>query len=311
MLRIGSRALPPGLVTRPPQDWDYIATLDEANEAWGQVPAARRVSFYPINQGKTMLLVKKDEWSPGLMRVEFELAWPGTTAAEILDMAGAGRNDCATLELCLLLKLSHRYLRNSPHFLKTMRDIQKLRLHGVKVPTEWHGLLKRREQETYTYAHPNLDVSKDQFFQAQGALKYVYDHDDIHRAVARSEIGIPAYEFYKEPGAQVKCSRELFEAVPEFRRLNGVIEEAYVLALERSQIPFNYKPDAKWSFDMALQKVCTSITSGWFREYAWEHYDAVQALYDPEYVRRFLRAVHVGRVKRVDGGGASMVPYLS
>lgn len=70
-------------------------------------------------------------------------------------------------------------------------------------------------------------------------------------------------------------------------QLYGVLEEAYVLALERHQIPNNFKPDPKASFDIALEKICTSITSGWFREFAWENYYKVQELYSPNYVTKF------------------------
>ena len=48
---------------------------------------------------------------------------------------------------------------------------------------------------------------------------------------------------------------------------------------------------------MALMKVCTSITSGWFREYAWENYDKVLDLYnelgEDDYVQRFQRNAHL------------------
>jgi hypothetical protein len=75
-----------------------------------------------------------------------------------------------------------------------------------------------------------------------------------------------------------------------------VYEESCVLALERSQIPF---PDAspRKSFEYALMKVCTSITSGFFREWAWEHYDDVLALYNElgenDYIERFKRNRHL------------------
>lgn len=70
-----------------------------------------------------------------------------------------------------------------------------------------------------------------------------------------------------------------------------------MLALERSQIPHagNITPHA--SFLIALQKVCTSITSGWFREFAWEHYHEVRALYRDTYVPRFWEHARLGKVK--------------
>ena len=73
-----------------------------------------------------------------------------------------------------------------------------------------------------------------------------------------------------------------------------------VLALERHQIPNDFRPHPKKSFDMALMKVCTSITSGWFREWAWENYDQVQGLFNPAYVDWFKAGVEDGTVKLME-----------
>ena len=47
-------------------------------------------------------------------------------------------------------------------------------------------------------------------------------------------------------------------------------------------------------------KVCTSITSGWFRQYAYEAYDRVVALdkrQSKTYVQKFKEALEKGLVK--------------
>jgi hypothetical protein len=77
-----------------------------------------------------------------------------------------------------------------------------------------------------------------------------------------------------------------------------VLEESYVLSLERAIVPFELTDydKRKKAFDTALIKVCTSITSGWFRKFAWDNYDDVCALYDQEYVERFWREVEKGNV---------------
>jgi hypothetical protein len=223
-----------------------------------------------------------------------------------------------TIDQLYTLKLSHRYLKNSPHFLKTLDDVEYFRSIGAKVFDE--GWLKRREAETYTYKHPKLNVMKGDFFKGDG-VEYVYDHDDIHKQVAqlthveiydlsqsqwrgyfppeyRAYNPIPAYELYKQPGEEVKCSKLRFFSLPEHVRLYGVLEEAYVLALERSQIPFRGKVDPRRSFDIALMKVCTSSTSGWFREFAWENFRKVEGMYSADYVDRFWAAVDAGRVRK-------------
>jgi hypothetical protein len=177
-----------------------------------------------------------------------------------------------------MLKMSHRYKKNSPHFLKTMQDIRKMREAGAVIQPEHEAFYKHRMDATYWYEHPNLNQSKDEFFNPEDDF-YVYDHDSIHEAIAVGDR--PAYVKYAIDGQEVLSSKKkFFNEVDETTRLFGVYEEACVLALERSQIPNDFKVDRDWSFKKALEKVCTSITSGWFREYAWEHYDEVLAIYE-------------------------------
>ena len=113
----------------------------------------------------------------------------------------------------------------------------------------------------------------------------------------QKRVYVPAYTKYMKDGAQVMTSKDKFFAANEFVRLLGVYEESCVLALERSQIPHDFKPSPRYSFELALMKVCTSITSGWFREYAWENYDKVLDLYnelgEDDYVQRFKRNQHL------------------
>ncbi len=307
MLLIGSRALAiqkPFLLGRTPRDYDLMCTYAEAQafiqeQIQGTGPL-KLDSVYPTSKGKKLI-------AHGPIPCEFEIAWPGSSAEEILEAAaqdpetvytyvpGLGcRVQVASLNLLFLLKKSHRYLKNSPHFLKTMRDYRTMRDCGAVIPSEWQEMYRRREKETYDYSHPNLNVRKDAFFTDLGSLKYVYDHDSIHEAMKTLER--PAYTYFKREGSEVACDRKLFEVAEEKVRLSSVLEETLVLALERSQIP-HPNTDPKKSFDIALMKVCTSITSGWWREYAYEHYDEVQAIYPRNYVQRFWDAVDSGIVK--------------
>lgn len=201
----------------------------------------------------------------------------------------------ADLNTLYALKMSHRFLRNSPHFYKTMADIKLMRKNGLEISPDLKEWYKLRVKETYWYKHPKLNVSKEQFFK-DDSINYIYDHDSIHESVAgRHE---PMYTKYLKPGSEVECDRALWEALPKELKLKGVAEEAYVLALERSQIPFKDKGiDPYDSFKYALMKVCTSITSGWFREFAWENHDEVLDMYDATYVDRFWMDVKAGEVK--------------
>jgi hypothetical protein len=306
MLLIGSRALvannPELEGTRRTVDWDFICTIEQFT-AWHKANKDKLQFAVPTQGGKYYHARGKDG-----MNYEFELAWPGTSAEMLLELYSPSVGNwekpySAINQDLLLIKLSHRYKRNSPHFLKTMSDIKFLRKKiGAERSNHWlnryKDLLTLREAESYDYAHPKLNVSSKDFFNGDG-VNYVYDHDSIHEAVACGTR--PAYKWYMKDGSEVMTSKEKFLACNEEVRLYGVYEESCVLALERSQIPHGLGkeggPSARWSFEMALMKVCTSITSGWFREYAWENYQKVLDLYNElgenDYIERFNKNQHL------------------
>jgi hypothetical protein len=326
MLLIGSRALvannPELEGVRKVVDWDFICTIEQFT-AWHKANKANLQFAVPTQQGKYYHARDKDG-----MNYEFELAWPGTSAAKLLDGYTLNKvGECATAinEDLLMIKMCHRYKRNSPHFLKTMSDIIFLRSKVKDSEYEkWINLLpnqlivKLREEESYNYAHPKLNVSSKDFFNGDG-VQYVYDHDSIHEAVAlmRTENGYeskprPAYTMYMKENSEVMTCKERFFSpfLDDKVRLYGVYEESCVLALERSQIPHGLGkeggPTARWSFEMALMKVCTSITSGWFRAYAWENYHRVMELYnelgEDEYIQRFQKNQHLLKAYEGDYG---------
>lgn len=316
MLLVGSRALAQHMdIGRNPVDWDFIATMDQINY-WYKQNKGNLQFMMPVQSGRYYHARGKDG-----MNYEFEVAWEGTTAHQILNEYGIV-NDVirhtpaiAILEDLYAIKMAHRYKRNSPHFQKTRNDILMMRERLVELNLNPHdaieiypGFFREREKESYPYAHPKLDVDKETFFT--DSVPYKYDHDTIHLTVAllrnAEEGNVPAYTFYMQDGAQVMTSSQKFWQASEQVRLFGVYEESCVLALERSQIPYALERDAdlqgeaptpRKSFLMALEKVCTSITSGWFREYAWENYDKVLDLYEKmgedDYVNRFVANRHM------------------
>ena len=70
-----------------------------------------------------------------------------------------------------------------------------------------------------------------------------------------------------------------------------------VLALERSLVPLPGVLTPKQAFDKALEKVCTSITSGWFRKFCYDNYDSIQAIYNEDFVQKFQTALEQGRIR--------------
>lgn len=310
MLLIGSAALnvwDKGILNRKPCDLDFVTDIDTYECFRAALPQGNIASFGPIQDAKKMVIELRDG-----MVMEFEIAWQGTTAAALLDLVpkdvqtgiidarrliktGFQHILVASPGLCYVLKQSHKFLKDSPHFLKTMRDIQALeRSTTVSISPFYEQWFKARQAETYNYKHPNLSQSKKSFFSGD-QVTYVYDHDSIH--VAMAIYGSPAYTYFKKDGADVAVDRQKWEALPLDIKLASVLEETYVLALERSQIPFKGLKTPRWSFEKALMKVCTSITSGWWRDFAYNHYDQVLARYDETYVDRFWLGVSAGTVK--------------
>jgi len=275
-------------------DIDIVGSYDEVTDF---LRSLKPRSLLPLQNGKK-LVAKFDKPVEvcGIESnvIEADIAWMGSTSEYLLE-------DHDPLEIAYVLKMSHRYLKNSPHFLKTMGDIKFMRRElGAAFTTNaiqnhWDFYLKRME-ETYDYSHPSLNKSKEKFFSGDG-VNYVYDHDSIHESVKICDV--PAYTRFSS--GEVLSSRIRFESLPFEYRLDAVREESMVLAIERSLVPFPGEKTPKEAYLMALEKVCTSITSGWFREFAWENYEEA-ARYDADFAyNRFCRDVINFKVKMYGG----------
>lgn len=294
MYLVGSAALEANKIKDSHKDYDYLCSLQEFD------------NFSEKNKGK-IVLVKKSKFGKtvhlvGSVPLEFEIIDNNPSSIELVrnleenkDYDSVGETKVVKPSIVLMMKMSHRFLRNSPHFKKTMNDIFLLRKLGFEMPSYSKQWLKIREKETYNYSHPSLNNTKDEFFADNF---YVWDHDSIHEAIKLGEQ--PAYELIKQDKAEVNCSKQKFFEQPEEVRLATVYEESCVLALERHQIPNDFKPSPKKSFMIALEKVCTSISSGWWRNYAWENYYKVMALYqnlgESFYIENFKFAEKTGKL---------------
>lgn len=224
---------------------------------------------------------------------EVEIATKNSVAERLLRILT--HNEVRNIDLAYTLKMSHRFLRNSPHFEKTWKDIQALRKLGAKIPDCLNLWYYRRMKETYYYNHPSLNKSKEEFFDTKG-VTYIHDHDSIHEAVAIEDK--PAYQSFL--AGEVKTCQKLFEQQSFDTKLNAVLEEAMVLSIERSLIHVDNPHELEhevWRY--SLMKVCTSITSGWFREFAWENYGLCCKLYYSRvkgFYAKFEHALNNGKI---------------
>jgi hypothetical protein len=300
MLLIGSAALRHYTEDmREPVDYDYICTHEEFEE---QIEFFKTLgvlkAVYPLS-GSSMVAKLKD----GTI-YEFSIAWHGSSNADILeynDKYNYSRG-YASRDVLLMIKLSHRYKKNSVHFHKTMNDIRMLREMGANVnKKKLKAILRKREEETYTYSHPSLMQNKREFFQEVDTF-YKYEHDDIHVAVAVD--GQPAYTKFSKDGQEVAVDKAKWKELDLRTQLLAGLEESYVLAIERSLVPHPNVLTPDQAFLKALEKVCTSITSGWFRQFCWENYDNIVSLHREtedslgSFYLRFKAALADGKIRK-------------
>lgn len=292
MIIIGSNAINKHLKTfrEFPSDVDILCHFDEAIKFINSLDNVKMAK--PINNGKKYI-VKTD------IIYEIEII-QNDIKEELYNYIKNDKNSIhdgiftyPSLNVLYALKESHKYLKNNPHFLKTMKDIKFLRSLNCKIDSDFVDLFKKIEQDTYDYSHPILNQTKSNFFN--DTVKYIYDHDTIHEAVKINER--PAYTYFIKDGSEVLCSKKKFFECSEHIRNSAVLEESYVLALERSIIPHETSFKRKEVFDYALMKVCTSITSGWFRKWSWENYEKVQEMYNDNFVDKFELALKNGLIK--------------
>lgn len=286
MILVGSRALAlvaPHLLNRDPKDFDFVCTEKEA------------LAWLPKLPGKQYR--EGSKWiSESETPCEFDVITPGSSN-ELLDQLVIGNETTfgriPNLDLLFTIKSSHKYKKDSPHFWKTLTDFHRMKAAGAKIRPEYQAFHKLREQESYAkQKHPILMQDKSNFFDA--SVKYVYDHDSIHRAVALQHK--PAYTFFSREGEEVFSSKAKFYQQTREVQLNSVVEESAVLAIERSLVPFPGAMNHKQAWLFALSKVCSSIASGWWREFAYFNVPAILKLYPENYYAKFQEGLAKGIV---------------
>jgi hypothetical protein len=149
---------------------------------------------------------------------------------------------------------------------------------------------------------PSLNKSVSAFFgQSDKFVKSWFVHDDIHKVMAHKDK--PLYEYMQRDPNLAKCDKDLWEAFTFEEKCQCVLEEAYVIALERKIIPFVFGEGTYLSGEQALRwslmRVCTTLTGGWFREFATNNYMEIWELANKEYDIKFLSKVEQGDIKLI------------
>lgn len=129
--------------------------------------------------------------------------------------------------------------------------------------------------EKFPQLKPNLNQSVESFFD--DAVHKRYDHDYLHELFAYEDR--PMYTKLQINPELARCERNLWDNLSYRQKVKCVAEETQVIATERFLVPKDWEYPAKAAYMKALQKVCTTLTSGWFREFALDNYPSVVELF--------------------------------
>ncbi|CAB5351929.1 unnamed protein product [Rhizophagus irregularis] len=186
----------------------------------------------------------------------------------------------APLKILEALKTSHIYWPGD--FYKNISDLHLLRIlldYNKVSPIQplcspqrdelIELMLKTRIKETEIIrgkpgAHINLNMSNEDLLENEDNLfvQTRVPHDYLHELVKYGDHPIYQVKFFKK-GFFYPCSRLYCNYL--------IKEEAMAIALERYLIPM-ISNNQENSYKLALIRICTTLTKGWFRQFASDNY---------------------------------------
>lgn len=170
----------------------------------------------------------------------------------------------------MLIKRSH--LHRPIEFSKHIRDYHFLK-QRLEPDSEYGILLETltaKTKEKYGDKTPKLNKSKQEFFDDY--VTKIYDHDDIHRWTCYYDE--PIYERLKSNKTTVWCEKSKWNELSHDDKIKCVREEAFVIAIERYLLVKEKYPE-RFAFANAVGRICTTLCSGWFRDFAIENWPEI------------------------------------
>ena len=157
-------------------------------------------------------------------------------------------------------------------------------------------------KKAYPQGNPKLNQSNEDFFDDN--VDKVYDHDFLHELYAYEDR--PMFERLKHQGEEDKawCAKDLWERLTLEQKLQCVAEETCVIATERYLVPYNWNFEYKRAYYRSLRKVCTTLCSGWFRDFAIDHFPQILEMYNYDrfaWVKTHLSVMPVYNIKYHNG----------
>jgi len=302
MLIVGSKALKfhfPNLDIKP-KDIDLIGFTWDVERLISELqPASTRrgdgiVTFFDVKN--TDFFDTKN--------IEILIADKSDALKSYLDYEDARRDiKYASTEVLYSLKKSHIHF--PLHFDKHIKDYVLLNKHfnsvdNLKDITKLN--YKETEQRIGKIKTPSLDKKITEFFgQSEKFVEYYFIHDDIHKMVAHKDK--PLYLYMQKDITMAKCEKDMWSEFSFEDKCKCVLEEAYVIALERKILPSIFG-GSKWisskeALNWSLKRICTTLCSGWFRQFATDNYFEIKSFINENYVEDFLEKYNTGKICRM------------
>ena len=308
MLVIGSYALRCYDRDRSVKDIDIAATREEA-EWFIATQLSLPVSDLLITDNGHSISVRQGK----RLLYEFFIATNENSWGKYAKLQGAYNTKelvVATKEVLFSVKCSHIHMPTKlVKFRKHIQDYQWL-LEQVgsdtlsEITTE--HFKHNEEVAGRKLKTPKLAKDSQKFFkESSGPVEYRFIHDDIHDIMAH--YAKPLYTRMQWKGTKsAMCHKVLWDEFSFEDKCRTVLEEAYVIALERKLIPYHFdKTKQEWqpetALDWSLMRICTNLCSGWFRQFACDNYKQIREFINPKYHVRFFQAYNRGEIE--EGGG--------
>ena len=235
---------------------------------------------------------------------EYEIAEPNSSGEDYLNYCKTLNQDdvfdTAPPEVLFSIKKSH--INQNIKFKKHIIDYHFLINKNI-TDDKISDITTKRKKETdirLKSKTPVLKQSLDAFItESQKVLNRLYDHDDIHTIV--SHYNEPLYLKLQKIGSDVFCSKDLWNLFSTEDKILCVLEEAYVLAIERRIVPMLFQagtPTTSYkAIEFAIIKIATTLSSGWFRDFTILNFFKILDKIDTNKIDIFIDELEKGNVK--------------
>lgn len=205
-----------------------------------------------------------------------------------------------TVQALYLIKRAHA---NVPvHYDKTIRDVIRLKKWVGDFTTperRFYEQRKRECQDRYALHRQrfSLAIKNEDFFALSNHVR-IYEHDDLHEAVAH-ESGAPLYKKCKRDLSKAKIDIDLFEQLTPADRLRMVQEEFMVIGVERFYL-HDRTLGCQAAYAKGMHKTIRDLFVGYFQDFCIDNIDHLLRAPDFDFIARFEQAVREGRVREVE-----------